>query len=418
MEELVRVEGVSKKFCRDLKTSLWYGVKDISSELVGIKGKHHEHLRKHEFWAVDNVSFSLNRGDCLGLIGHNGAGKSTLLKMLNGLITPDKGLIKIRGRVAAIIELGAGFNPILTGRENIYNNGVVLGIRKREIDDALDAIIEFSGLKDFIDTPVQYYSSGMKVRLGFSVAVHLKPDVLILDEVLAVGDAGFRIKSFNKISEMMRNAAVIFVSHSMPSVARICNHGSYMSHGIQKYQGNSVQTAIGQYFADFEGEKAIVEYDSGATIDKVFLNGGESKAQVRYGEDLKIDLEINLKQSADNFYVMVQITDKDMKIVGQYFSNLFHDNFEPLEKSQITFELKDINFIDGDYAITYFIAEEKENGNYEFLATYRYLSTFRMMGLSDTLFASVHLFGKVYQNGKILIEKNQRRNEKGLNNGG
>jgi lipopolysaccharide transport system ATP-binding protein len=138
-EVLVKVEGVSKKFCRDLKRSLWYGVKDISSELFG--SKKNGQLRPKEFWAVDDVSFELRRGECLGLIGHNGAGKSTLLKMLNGLIKPDKGTITMHGRIGALIELGAGFNPILTGRENIYNNGAVLGFSKKEIDAKFDAIV-------------------------------------------------------------------------------------------------------------------------------------------------------------------------------------------------------------------------------------------------------------------------------------
>src|SRR5690606_40901181 len=135
--------------------------------------------------------------------------------MLNGLIKPDKGRIEMYGRIGALIELGSGFNPILTGRENIYNNGSVLGLNKKEIDGLLEEIIDFSEMEKFIDTPVQYYSSGMKVRLGFSVAVHTDQDVLIVDEVLAVGDAGFRAKSFNKMKEIMKQAAVIFVSHAM-----------------------------------------------------------------------------------------------------------------------------------------------------------------------------------------------------------
>ena len=188
-EVLVKVEGVSKKFCRDLKRSLWYGMKDISSELFGIH--QNGQLRKNEFWAVNDVNFELKRGECLGLIGHNGAGKSTLLKMLNGLIKPDKGTITMQGRIGALIELGAGFNPILTGRENIYNNGAVLGFSKKEIDEKFDAIVDFAEIDEFIDTPVQNYSSGMKVRLGFAVAAQMEPDVLIIDEVLAVGDIGF-----------------------------------------------------------------------------------------------------------------------------------------------------------------------------------------------------------------------------------
>src|SRR5690606_14679453 len=161
------------------------------------------------------------RGECLGLIGHNGAGKSTLLKMINGLIKPDVGAITIKGRVGALIELGAGFDPILTGRENIYINGQILGFTKKEVDRKFDSIVDFSGISQFIDTPVRNYSSGMKVRLGFSVAIHMEPDVLLVDEVLAVGDLAFVIKSLNAMQQLMKKCAVIFVTHSMPLMSRV-----------------------------------------------------------------------------------------------------------------------------------------------------------------------------------------------------
>src|SRR5690606_10301069 len=170
-----------------------------------------------------DVSFKLRRGECIGLIGHNGAGKSSLLKVLNGLYAPDKGQIVMRGKVGALIELGAGFNLILSGRENIYNNAAVLGFSKKEVDQKIQSIIDFSEIEDFIDMPVQNYSSGMKVRLGFAVAAHLEPDILIIDEVLAVGDLGFVLKCFKKIDELLPKTAVIFVSHNMPMVSRICN---------------------------------------------------------------------------------------------------------------------------------------------------------------------------------------------------
>ncbi len=203
---LVRVEGVSKKFCRDLKRSLWYGLKDTAADLLGRNGA--SSLRLDEFWAVDGVSFELRRGDCLGLIGRNGAGKTTLLKMLNGLMKPDKGRIEIRGRVGALISLGAGFNPILTGRENIYVNGSVLGLPTREIDAKLDEIVDFAEIGEFIDSPVQSYSAGMQVRLGFAVATALRPDVLLLDEVLAVGDAAFRAKCYDRLARHPRRGGV------------------------------------------------------------------------------------------------------------------------------------------------------------------------------------------------------------------
>jgi lipopolysaccharide transport system ATP-binding protein len=292
-EVLVRVDGVGKKFCRSLKKSLWYGVCDIAGELLpgrkrqrvagselrvageeaevagselpvasentsaegasGLVTSHSplvtptadhaardEDLREGEFYAVRDVSFELRRGECLGLIGHNGAGKTTLLKMLNGLIKPDRGTITMRGRVGALIALGAGFNPILTGRENIYINGSVLGLTKKEIDEKIDEIIDFAEIREFIDTPVQSYSSGMTVRLGFAVATAMKPDVLILDEVLAVGDGSFRHKCYQRIDSLRSRAAIIFVSHNMPDVGRICQSTVVMERGGMIFQGNAL----------------------------------------------------------------------------------------------------------------------------------------------------------------------------------
>lgn len=246
-EVLIKVEGVSKKFCRSLKKSLWYGLKDIAGEVVGCNGNLNQ-LRPLEFWAVNDVSFQLRRGECLGLIGRNGAGKTTLLKMLNGLIKPDRGRIEMRGHLGALIALGAGFNPILTGRENIYVNGSVLGLTKREIDAKIAEIIDFADIGDFIDTPVQSYSSGMQVRLGFAIATALNPDILLLDEVLAVGDASFRHKCYNRIGNLRQSSATIFVSHSMDQVGQFCDrllvlsagravHDGDVSYGINIYEG-------------------------------------------------------------------------------------------------------------------------------------------------------------------------------------
>lgn len=227
---LIKVEGVSKKFCLDLRTSLRYGVIDVKDEILGRPRT--SELRAKEFWAVHNVSFELHRGECLGLIGHNGAGKTTLLRMLNGLIKPDFGRIEIRGQVGALIALGAGFNPILTGRENVYVNASVLGLSKSVVDERIDEIIAFAELEQFIDMPVQNYSSGMTVRLGFAVAsILIQPDILFLDEVLAVGDITFTIKCLNRVRELMRTSAVVFVSHSMPLISSFCTRVLVMDHG-------------------------------------------------------------------------------------------------------------------------------------------------------------------------------------------
>jgi len=236
-DELIKVENISKKFSRDLKKSLWYGIKDIGSDLIGSSNNNIK-LRKKEFWALQNISFELKRGEVLGLIGRNGAGKTTLLKLLNGLAKPDSGKITMRGRVGALIALGAGFNPILTGRENVYVNGSVLGLSKKEIDNKFDEIVDFAELWDFIDTPVQSYSSGMQVRLGFSIATAMNPDILLLDEVLAVGDLKFRLKCYRKIDEIKEKAAMIFVSHSLEQISRICSRVMVLGKGAILHYGD------------------------------------------------------------------------------------------------------------------------------------------------------------------------------------
>ncbi len=232
-DTLIKVEGVSKKFCRSLKKSLWYGMQDLGNELLGRRHGGNGELRPEEFWAMKDVSFEIKRGEAVGIIGRNGSGKTTLLRMLSGLIKPDQGRIEMYGQVGGLIALGAGFNPILTGRENIYVNASILGLSKRQIDAKLDEIIDFAEIGEFIDSPVQNYSSGMAVRLGFSIATALNPDVLLLDEVLAVGDESFQRKCFERLGSLLdqRDKVLIFVSHNIRQVERICSRGILLDHG-------------------------------------------------------------------------------------------------------------------------------------------------------------------------------------------
>ena len=315
-EVLVKVEGLSKKFCKDLKTSLWYGVKDLVS---GITGNHNDGtLRQKEFWALKDINFELRRGECLGLIGHNGAGKSTLLKILNGLINPDEGSVTMRGRVGALIELGAGFNPILTGRENIYNNGAVLGFTRKEIDAKIEEIIDFSEIREFIDMPVQNYSSGMKVRLGFAVAAQMEPDVLIIDEVLAVGDIGFTTKCLNKISEITATCAVIFVSHSMPMVGKICTETILLNKGFIKAKSNNTSDVIQTYFSEFNNAKQyITSYENTSAFDKIELIGDYKEKDIQvsnYLNNIKIHYKFNT-QSTCNLYIAFLVFDQNLRSI-------------------------------------------------------------------------------------------------------
>jgi lipopolysaccharide transport system ATP-binding protein len=322
-DTLIRVEQVSKKFCRNLKKSLWYGLKDIGGEIFNRKGQHFE-LRPEEFWALKEISFELRRGECLGLIGPNGAGKSTLLKLLNGLIKPDQGRISIRGRVGALIELGAGFNTILSGRENIYINAAVLGIKKRDIESRLEEIIEFSELREFIDMPVQNYSSGMKVRLGFSIATAMEPDVLLLDEVLAVGDVGFRAKCFQRIGHLLQNTAVVFVSHNMVQVSRICDRTILLDKGnnlffgstknaIEKYTSSIIKNSknVNQLVLDFR----IKSFDCSILKSKIeYSQTLNIKLSFNSSEEIKTGLCLITLGISEIFYTQTDFTDKFKKI--------------------------------------------------------------------------------------------------------
>ncbi len=308
-ENLVVVENLGKKFCRNLKRSLWYGVKDIGAELVGSK-RAHTVLRKQEFWALQDVNFEIKRGELVGLIGPNGAGKTTLLKLLSGLVKPDKGSVAIRGKIQALIALGAGFNPILTGRENVYVNGAILGFSKKQMDGMLEEILDFSEIEEFIDMPVQSYSSGMHVRLGFAVAVNLKPDILIVDEVLAVGDAGFRRKARNKMMELLHSGiSVLFVSHNQALISSLTSRCIYLDKGIVRAVGPSDEvTAL--YLSDaIQRNKKNQVYMKSELMESAYLTvpdiltveqvdtldeAGHGTAQFNTFDSIGLQLEITL----------------------------------------------------------------------------------------------------------------------------
>ncbi len=323
-EPLIIADHVSKKFCRSLKKAMWYGLCDMTAEVLG--GRHsRDDLRPSEFWAVKDVSFELRRGEALGLIGHNGAGKTTLLKILNGLIKPDSGSVTIRGRVGALIALGAGFNPILTGRENIYVNGAVLGLERKEVDAKLDAIIDFSGVRDFIDAPVQSYSSGMTVRLGFAVASCIMPDILLVDEVLAVGDLAFVFKCFNRMAEILPHTAIVFVSHSMPLIARTCTSALLMDHGQVEYLGDDVARAIQQYscMVPTGGRKN----DGGTELELVDLKlnlprksaADPQVGELRSGESLEVLVTLESRASTRiEFNPFMKILDQQLREVVDF----------------------------------------------------------------------------------------------------
>lgn len=243
MTNAVSVEHVSKKF-------RLYHERNQSLKSAVMRGRRSVH---EDFWALQDVSFDVPDGSTFGLIGSNGSGKSTLLKCLAKIYTPEQGRIVSRGKVAALLEVGSGFHPELTGRENIFLNGSILGMSRKQITAKFDEIVDFSGVAEFIDQPVKNYSSGMYVRLGFSVAINVDPDILVVDEVLAVGDAEFQEKCLNKFSEFREmGKTVILVSHDMRSVTTMCDHVAWISHGAVVEVGEAAPT-IKSYLDSLSG---------------------------------------------------------------------------------------------------------------------------------------------------------------------
>jgi lipopolysaccharide transport system ATP-binding protein len=230
-EHSLRLNHVFKRFRRGERHD---SLRDLIPSLVkrAVSRDRERALAAEEFWVLNDISFELKKGETLGIIGHNGAGKSTMLKHLSGIMEPTRGNIEVNGRLSALIEVGAGFHPDLTGRENVYLNGVILGMSRAEVKRKFDEIVEFAGLEEFIDTPVKRYSSGMFARLGFSVAAHLEPDILVIDEVLSVGDFAFQRKGLEKMRAIAKSGAtVIFVSHNLQAVAEFCQRGILLEKG-------------------------------------------------------------------------------------------------------------------------------------------------------------------------------------------
>jgi lipopolysaccharide transport system ATP-binding protein len=249
MNIVLKADGVGKKFARTLRQMMFYGARDMAASACG-QLPDSTRLRSGEFWAVKDVDFELKRGESLGIIGPNGSGKTTLLRMLSGIFMPDAGRIEVRGKVGGLIHVGAGFHPMLTGRENIYVNGAILGMPKAMIDRKFDSIVNFADIGDFLDSPVRQYSSGMYVRLGFAVAVHSEPDILLIDEVLAVGDRDFSLKCYSRMQEIRdAGATTVLVSHNEYVIRERSQRALYMRGGSPVFIGPS-EDAISLYIRD------------------------------------------------------------------------------------------------------------------------------------------------------------------------
>jgi lipopolysaccharide transport system ATP-binding protein len=292
-----------------------------------------------EFWALRDVSFEVKHGEVLGIIGRNGAGKSTLLKILSRITEPDRGRAILRGRVASLLEVGTGFHPELTGRENIFLNGAILGMKRVEIKSRFDEIVAFAEMERFLDTPVKRYSSGMFVRLAFAVAAHLEPEILIVDEVLAVGDAEFQKKCLGKINEVSRREGrtVLFVSHNMSAIRELCSRALFIKSGTVAYEGQTFQT-IQQYLSGAVAAHGIWRRDSGASppsrkraiIEQISVCNKDERASDRFGanESIFIRLDIRCFDRIPSTQVAVRVTNSEGVPI---FTTTSSDNLESLE---------------------------------------------------------------------------------------
>jgi len=278
-------------------------------------------LQTQEFWAVKDISFNIEKGEVVGIMGPNGAGKSTVLKLLSRIITPNKGSMKINGRLSALIEVTAGFHPELTGRENVYLNATILGMRRKEIDDKFDEIVEFSGVKEFIDTPVKRYSSGMYSRLGFSVAAHMRPDILLVDEVLSVGDISFQAKCAQKIRELLSSGAtIVLVSHQLDMIQSLCKRVILLQNGevlkdgptdqvIPHYQNIIYQKKEDELKSKMRSmDDQRVKVDTRSLVDIAHV---DMKAAFRVGEQINITLEYKAIEKIENPIFNVEIVRAD-----------------------------------------------------------------------------------------------------------
>lgn len=348
-EVLIRAENVGKIFCRDFKRSLYYGLRDSLGEVHPVFHRKEDasgtpKLRKDEFWANQGINFELRRGECLGLIGHNGAGKTTLLKMLNGLIKPDTGRIEMNGRVGALIALGAGFTPLLTARENIYLNGSILGMSQQAIRERFDEIVAFAEIEDFVDAPLQNFSSGMQVRLGFAIATILEPDVLLLDEVLAVGDRQFRNKSLLKISEYLKRSAVIFVSHQENQVRRICDRLLWLDRGTIREQGITDEV-MPRFLEAAQQQSKRIGPQHHDTIAGITLTDTPETGQV--GNDLRFGFRVSVNQPLRIDTLQINFF-QNGDIVAQCLMPLEHES-SPSAPLRVEATLKQLRLSPGDY---------------------------------------------------------------------
>ena len=326
-----------------------------------------EKLEKEKFWALKDVSLEIQRGDTIGLIGRNGSGKSTLLKILSRIVEPTAGEASLHGRTASLLEVGTGFHPELSGRENIFFNGAILGMSRKEISEKFDDIVEFSGVEKFLDTPVKFYSSGMYVRLAFAIAAHLDPEILIVDEVLAVGDAEFQRKSLGKMRDVTQDSSrtVIFVSHSMESIQSICNKCAWLQDGkILKFGDTKDVVEAYMEHQSGVGSEPIAKRTNRRGTGEVKVTDITIKNQII--KNRKIILDVEVQNKTKTTYSDAKLAIDLYDVSGNHISSILNYlNGTAIEykpgKNTISIEVDHVNLVPGSYTLNVFLGSDMYN---------------------------------------------------------
>jgi lipopolysaccharide transport system ATP-binding protein len=384
---VITVENLGKRYMigrqRSKKDGLRHAIEDaIRTPFAWLRSERKsQKLPDKDFWALKDVSFQIKQGETVGIIGRNGAGKSTLFKILSRITVPTEGRIRLNGRVASLLEVGTGFHQELTGRENIFLNGAILGMTHAEIVRKFDEIVEFSEIANFLDTPVKRYSSGMYVRLAFAVAAHLEPEILIVDEVLAVGDAAFQKKCLGKMGSFAQSGkTVLFVSHNMEAVGSLCQRALWLKDGRLHDDGNA-DDVIEAYFSSLANESSFssTNPDYGLSIQKVRLkNGrGDEASQFHPGEDLVVEISYDAQKRVEKPYITVGVTG----INGPCFiANMLLDGHRPETldgTGRIACKFRAIPLLPQNYIIKMSI--RTKNGN-DMIFNYQDVARFNVVG--------------------------------------
>ena len=380
-ERLLEIDRVSKQYRLGVIGG-GYLFRDINSWIARKRGKEDPNAKigatmgmsGDTFMALDDISFNVDRGDALGLLGRNGAGKSTMLKLISRITAPTEGEIRVHGRIASLLEVGTGFHPELTGKENIYLNGAILGMKRSEITAKLDEIIEFSEISQFIDTPVKRYSSGMYVKLGFAVAAHLAPDILICDEVLAVGDLAFQQKCLSKMSDVANSGrAVLYVSHNMRTVSQLCNRALYLESGKLIYDGTT-EKAMDLYggAGNREVERDLDSLPRPGKQGRIMrmrkmeiLNSTNMEYQPASDMEFRLHFDSNINET--NVRLRIIITTNVAVPIGMSQTRAF--DVKAGEPVSINVRLPLGNLSAGEYNIKFSLVSDRMGGNVNFYDT-------------------------------------------------